>query len=124
KPEIVDLSLEYHSLTPVQKAFSAEDLNGKDIAIAATNDRTENMIIHREAKAKKVLVNVADTPDLCDFYLGSIVKKGNLKIGISTNGKSPTMAKRLREVFTEVLPDEMEDVLQNLRTIRKQIKGD
>src|SRR5699024_145576 len=84
----------------------------------------ENMIIHREAKAKKVLVNVADTPDLCDFYLGSIVKKGNLKIGISTNGKSPTMAKRLREVFTEVLPDEMENVLQNLRTIRKQIKGD
>ena len=49
------------------------------------------------SKQKKLLVNVADTPELCDFYLGSIVDKGNLKIAISTNGKSPTIAKRMRE---------------------------
>ena len=49
--------------------------------------------IKQQANAAGLLVNVADTPDLCDFYLGSIVQKGNLKIAISTNGKSPTVAK-------------------------------
>jgi uncharacterized membrane protein YfcA len=69
-------------------------------------------------------VNVADKPDLCDFYLGSIVKKGSLKIAISTNGKSPTIAKRLRETFTEVIPDEMDLVLDNMQHIRHQLTGD
>jgi uncharacterized protein len=75
------------------------------------------------AKDRKILTNVADTPVLCDFYLGSIVQKGNLKIAISTNGKSPTVAKRMREVFTEVIPNEMENVLQNMSTIRNHLKG-
>jgi len=47
-------------------------------------------------KKKRILVNVADTPDFCNFYMGGIVTKGNLKIGISTNGNSPTLAKRIR----------------------------
>ena len=67
---------------------------------------------------------MADTPDLCDFYLGSIVRKGDLKIAISTNGRSPTLAKRLRETLQEALPDELDDVLQNLHTIRSGLKGD
>ena len=50
-------------------------------------------------KSRNLLVNVADTPELCDFYLGGIVTKGNIKVAISTNGKSPTMAKRLRQFF-------------------------
>ncbi|MFA9206089.1 MAG: hypothetical protein ACEQR6_05375, partial [Burkholderiaceae bacterium] len=47
---------------------------------------------------------IADTPPLCDYYLGGIVTKGNVKIAISTNGKSPTTAKRLREFFEEIIP--------------------
>ncbi|MBO9571973.1 MAG: TSUP family transporter, partial [Chitinophagaceae bacterium] len=62
-------------------------------------------------------------PELCDFYLGSIVKKGNLKIGISTNGKSPTIAKRLQEIFNEVIPDELDEVLQNMHVIRNKLSG-
>jgi siroheme synthase-like protein len=65
---------------------------------------------------------VADTPELCDFYLGSIVQKGNIKIAISTNGKSPTIAKRLKEVFEDMIPAEMEDVLDHLQTIRNRMK--
>jgi len=63
-------------------------------------------------------------PELCDFYLSSVVKKGNLKIAISTNGKSPTIAKRLKEVINNMIPDEMESVLDNMQTIRKGIDGD
>jgi siroheme synthase-like protein len=66
-------------------------------------------------------VNVADTPDLCDFYLGSTVKKGDLKIGISTNGKSPTLAKRMRETFEAILPDETQSLLDNLKLIRDSL---
>jgi uncharacterized membrane protein YfcA len=68
-------------------------------------------------------VNVADKPELCDFYLSSVVKKGNLKIAISTNGKSPTAAKRLKEVLNNSLPAELDDVIQNLNQIRNKLNG-
>ena len=68
-------------------------------------------------------MNVADTPDLCDFYLGSIVQRGNLKIAISTNGKSPTIAKRLKEEIGNMIPDEMDAVLDNMQTIRTHLNG-
>jgi hypothetical protein len=75
-------------------------------------------------KPKAFLVNVADKPGLCDFYLGSIVQKGSLKIAISTNGKSPTVAKRLKEVLNEIIPGEMDDVLNDMQQIRQQLNGD
>ncbi|HIX54702.1 MAG TPA: bifunctional precorrin-2 dehydrogenase/sirohydrochlorin ferrochelatase [Candidatus Sphingobacterium stercoripullorum] len=108
----------------LEKAFSANDLDGIDLVIVGTNSTKINQAIHAQAKEKGLLVNVADTPHICDFYLGSIVQKGNLKIAISTNGQSPTLAKRMRELLTEVLPDEIHNVLYNLRSIRDSMKGD
>ncbi|MCX6295313.1 MAG: TSUP family transporter [Bacteroidetes bacterium] len=67
---------------------------------------------------------MADTPDMCDFYLGSIVQKGDLKIAISTNGKSPTLAKRLKEVFNDALPVDTQQSIDNLNVLRSQLKGD
>ncbi len=116
--------LEHHPYIHVsERAFEKEDLTGIDIVIAAVNDPAESLRIRQMAKEKGILVNVADTPELCDFYLGSIVKKGNLKIAISTNGKSPTAAKRIREVLQESLPAEMDEVLLNLNRIRNDLKG-
>src|SRR6185312_10055873 len=96
----------------------------KDVVIVAVNDRNVSRYVRTLAKERKLLVNVADTPDLCDFYLGSIVQKGDLKIAISTNGKSPTVAKRMREQFNELIPDEIEGVLDNMHVIRQGLKGD
>jgi siroheme synthase (precorrin-2 oxidase/ferrochelatase) len=56
--------------------------------------------------------------------LGSIVQKGDLKIGISTNGKSPTFAKRFREFLEDLLPDNVQELLDNLHTYRAKLKGD
>ena len=67
---------------------------------------------------------MADTPDQCDFYMGGIVTKGNLKIGISTNGKSPTLAKRLRQWLEAILPEEIDPLLETLRKYRKTLKND
>lgn len=108
----------------IDKAFEVADLNEKDIIIAATEKRDINEYIYKEAKKWKLLVNVADTPDLCDFYLSAIVTKGDLKIAISTNGKSPTFAKRFRVLLEEILPDELPQVLSNLKVIRERLKGD
>lgn len=123
-PEIRAMAQKVPGLELCEKAFTSCDLYGKDIAIIATDDAEENKRIHDIAKSMRVLVNVADTPPLCDFYLGSIVRKGSVKIAISTNGKSPTVAKRLREMLSEMLPDEMESLLDNLTEIRKKLKGD
>ena len=76
------------------------------------------------AKAEDLLINVADTPELCDFYLSSIVQKGDLKLAISTNGKSPTLAKKMRLYFEELLPDTTDSLLNNLQVIRSRIQGD
>jgi len=98
------------------------DLDIAQIIIVAADDKSVSEWVHLQARAKGKLVNVADTPGLCDFYLGSIVNKGHLKIAISTNGKSPTMAKRLREILSEVLPN-MDGLLNNLNTLRSKLKG-
>jgi len=107
-----------------EKAFEANDLNDIDVVIAAVNDLTVATAIQQAAKTKGVLINAADKPELCDFYLGSIVTKGSLKIAISTNGKSPTIAKRIKETLNETLPNELEQVLDNMQTIRKSLNGD
>ena len=123
-PEIVDLATEFNYLKLEHREFTPNDLIDKDLAVLATNNRTLNAEIRTLAKKQHLLVNVADTPDLCDFYLSSVVRKGNLKIGISTNGLSPTLAKRLREVFTEALPDNLETAMQQLNQVRELLKGD
>lgn len=105
-------------------SYDSDFLCDKDLVIAATNNPDVNKQVYKDAKEKNLLVNVADTPELCDFYLGGIVTKGNIKIAISTNGKSPTMAKRLREFLEDVIPEEIDDLAQNLNQFRKTIKGD
>jgi precorrin-2 dehydrogenase / sirohydrochlorin ferrochelatase len=108
----------------IERVFRIRDLQGNHIVILATDDRELHKRIHSQAKKRHVLLNIADTPELCDFYLGSVVTKGNLKLGISTNGKSPTMAKRIREFFEAVVPEETNELLDNMQQIRERIKGD
>jgi precorrin-2 dehydrogenase/sirohydrochlorin ferrochelatase len=124
RKEIEELAVQYPTLKLVYKSYERSDLEGKDLVIVATCIHELNAQVQLEAKAGKVLCNVADTPEICDFYMCSVVKKGNLKIAISTNGKSPTFAKRIREMMEGVIPDSIEDVLDNLTKIREKLKGD
>lgn len=124
RDEIWELADEHAGVSLIQKRFDPTDLQNIDLAILATADRATNHAIRKQAKKKGIITNVADTPDLCDFYLGSTVKKGNLKIGISTNGQSPTFAKRFREVLENILPEDTNELLGNLKKVRDQLKGD
>lgn len=123
-PEVRSLQKSFPNIILHERAYADHDFNDADLAIIAVNDIAVAGEIREKANQRNILVNIADKPDLCDFYLGSIVKKGNLKIAISTNGKSPTIAKRLRETFTELIPDQMDHVLDNMQHIRNQMKGD
>jgi len=120
---IYQLAKENPNINLVERAYAVTDLDTADIVIVAVNDIELAKQIHEDARFKKLLVNVADKPDYCDFYLSSVVKKGNLKIAISTNGRSPTVAKRLKELFNDLLPDEIDDVLNNLEVIRAGLSG-
>jgi uncharacterized protein len=122
--EIKELAKEYPNVILIERPYQADDINGHDIVIAALNDSKVSEQVSIDAKQKGKLVNVADKPALCDFYLSSVVQKGNLKIAISTNGKSPTVAKRLKEFLNETLPAELDSLLDNMQNIRNKISGD
>ncbi|MFP3599563.1 bifunctional precorrin-2 dehydrogenase/sirohydrochlorin ferrochelatase [Chryseobacterium sp. SIMBA_029] len=119
-----DLLNDHPHIQYFEKDFEEADINDIDIVIAATDDKVLHQKIKYISNSKNILVNAADQPDLCDFYLGSIIKKGNLKIAVSTNGKSPTIAKRLREVLDGTIPEEIDDILNNLEHLRTHLSGD
>lgn len=123
KEEVKRLLQNHPSCILIQRSFEETDLNNKDLVVLATDDKELHKRIKSLAEEKGILVNVADTPELCDFYLGSIVQKGNLKIAISTNGKSPTAAKRIKEVLNKALPGELDDVIENLHEVRNKLNG-
>ena len=104
--------------------YEAKYLNGQHLVVATTDNVKVNEQVYKDCRAKSILVNVADNPPFCDFYMGGIVTKGNVKVAISTNGKSPTTAKRLRQFFEDVIPENIDDLVKNLNEYRKTIKGD
>jgi len=122
RPETIALANKF-DVDMITIAYDDSFLNKKDLVIAATDNLEVNKQVYTDAKRRNLLVNVADTPGLCDFYLGGIVTKGNIKIAISTNGKSPTVAKRLRQFFEDVIPENIDDLVKNLNKYRKTIKG-
>ena len=121
--KIKELASSFGNVKLLEKSFEEQDLNKMNLLVLATNDLELDKEIKILATKKNILTNVADKPELCDFYLGSIVSKGDLKIAISTNGKSPTLAKRLKEYLEEALPDNTNELLDNLSDFRGKLTG-
>lgn len=113
-----------HQVDMVVNAYDEKFLDGKHIVIACTDQPAVNEQVYHDCRARSILVNVADNPPFCDFYMGGIVTKGNVKVAISTNGKSPTTAKRLRQFFEDVIPENIDELVKNLNAYRKTIQGD
>jgi precorrin-2 dehydrogenase/sirohydrochlorin ferrochelatase len=122
--ELIELASKHPSVRLTPKAYETSDLKNRHMVIGCTDNPDVNIQISKDCKEKHIIVNVADTPELCDFYLGGVVTKGHVKIAISTNGKSPTTAKRIRQFLEDVIPDDINDLVENLNEFRKTIKGD
>ena len=108
----------------INSRFRLRFLKNKNLVIATTDNPKVNERVYSLCRKKHILVNVADNPPLCDFYMGGIVTKGNLKIAISTNGKSPTLAKRLRQWLEAFLPEETNTLIDKLYVYHNRLKGD
>lgn len=126
-PEFLDATLELaskHQVKITRDIYRKSYLEGRHMVIATTDKVEVNEQVFHDCRERHILVNVADNPPFCDFYMGGIVTKGNVKVAISTNGKSPTTAKRLRQFFEDVIPENIDDLVKNLNEFRKTIKGD
>jgi len=122
--EIRDLVSQHSYVNVVEKPFDEGDLESIRLVISALNDSDLSEQIGNTVRSKGLLYNAADKPELCDFYLSSVISKGNLKIAISTNGKSPTVAKRLKELLNDIIPDEIDEAIEDLHALRPSLKGD
>ncbi len=89
------------SITWERRAFDVADLEGKFMAIAATDDTEVNIAVYDTAEERAMLVNVVDVPPLCNFILPAIVRTGPLAIAISTAGASPALAKRMKREIAD-----------------------
>ena len=108
----------------VLRPWEAADLDGVRIAFAATDDPAVNARVAREARARGIPVNVADTPSLCDFIVPSVVHRGDLQIAISTGGGSPALARRLRQEIERMVGPEYAELLALLESVRERIRAE
>jgi precorrin-2 dehydrogenase / sirohydrochlorin ferrochelatase len=120
RDDIRDLD-ERGSIAWHRRRYVAEDISGHRLVIAATNDPEVNHAIYRDAVAAGVLVNAVDDPPFCDFYFGSVVRRGPLQIGISTAGESPALAQRLRQQLELLIDEETGPWLERLGELRREV---
>lgn len=123
-PDITDVLLELAndgSIVLKKRPYQTSDLEGMFLVIGTTNNAKLNRQISNDARRLKILCNIADCPKACNFMLPSIVKRGDLVIAISTSGKSPALAKRLRKDLEKEFGEEYADFLRLMGAIREKL---
>ncbi|MGC2193634.1 MAG: bifunctional precorrin-2 dehydrogenase/sirohydrochlorin ferrochelatase [Terriglobales bacterium] len=105
------------------REFNTTDLDSTFLVVAATSSVEVNDSVYREAERRQILCNVVDDPDRCDFYYPAVVRRGALQIAISTAGKSPALAQRLRREFEAQLAPVYAGWIEELSRVRKQLFG-
>ncbi len=109
------------SITLRKRAYRSDDLAGMFLVIGATDDETLNRQVSQDAERAQILCNIADRPEVCNFILPSIVHRGDLVITISTSGKSPALAKHLRQKLETQFGQEYADLLVLMGAIRQKL---
>jgi precorrin-2 dehydrogenase / sirohydrochlorin ferrochelatase len=104
-----------------RRKFRASDFAGMFLTVAATSSPVLHAKIYKLAKRRAVLCNVVDDPEHCDFYYGSVVRRGELQIAISTGGQSPALAQRLRKQIEKEFGAEYAEWLGEIGKIRERL---
>ncbi|VEN72847.1 Siroheme synthase [Candidatus Desulfarcum epimagneticum] len=120
REKIADMA-QNHLLVLKKRPYRESDLNGVFLVMGATDHEDLNRKIHADASGRGILCNIADRPELCDFILPAIVKKGDLIISISTSGKSPAFARHLKEEMEKTVGDETAAFLELMGAVRKKL---
>jgi precorrin-2 dehydrogenase/sirohydrochlorin ferrochelatase len=104
----------------IRRPFEPADLEGAFVCVASSGDARERVSIHAAARAWGALVNVMDDPEHCDWAAAAIVARGDLSIAVSTGGRSPALARRLREELEERFGPEWEQILDVVGEARRR----
>jgi precorrin-2 dehydrogenase / sirohydrochlorin ferrochelatase len=108
-------------LRHLEREFARGDLAGAFLAFAATGNQAVNRAVAEEGKERGILTTVADAPELCDFTLPALVRRGDLQIAVSTGGSSPALARRIREELELRYGPEYETALRLLGILREKL---
>ncbi len=103
----------------INRSYEAGDLTGSYMVFVATNDMAVSRVCHQEARDGGILINIVDVPALCAFIVPAVVRRGDLTISVSTNGKSPMLTKRLRQQLEEGYGDGYGDYIAAMGEIRR-----
>jgi precorrin-2 dehydrogenase/sirohydrochlorin ferrochelatase len=109
------------SITLRKRGYRSADLDGIFLVIGATDDETLNRQVSTDAESRNILCNIADRPAVCNFILPSVIHRGDLVVTISTSGKSPALAKKLRKDLESQFGEEYVDLLNLMGAIREKL---
>ena len=121
RDEIRELAQCTGELVWLERRYTVADIRHQQLVIAATSDPGVNHTVYADAVAAGVLANAVDDPPFCDFYFGSVVRRGPLQIGISTAGESPALAQRLRQQLETLLDEKTGPWLERLGSLRRKV---
>ena len=119
-PEVRALASE-GKLEWVQRPFEISDLDGNFMVIAATDVPAVNALVYKGSVERNIPCNSVDDIPNCDFFFGSVVRRGSLQIAISTAGESPAVAQRLRREIDQQLPEDLGTWLEDLGSLRREV---
>ena len=122
-PEICGAIRNIPGLTLVERSYVPGDESGMTFVIAATDDRSVNRTISERCQEARIPVNVVDDAELCTFLFPALVQRGQLTVGISTGGSSPTAAICLKEQINALLPRRFDEILDFLHAERSHMKS-
>ncbi|KIO26154.1 hypothetical protein M407DRAFT_243847 [Tulasnella calospora MUT 4182] len=110
-------------ITYLDRTFGGEqDLDGADMVLTAIDDVELSRSICHMARARKIPVNVADVPPECDFYFGSMIRRGPLQVMVSTGGKGPKLANIIRRKMEDALPDNVGEAIERVGELRAELR--
>jgi precorrin-2 dehydrogenase/sirohydrochlorin ferrochelatase len=119
-PELVQLAAD-GDIWLKQREYRSTDIDGMFLVIGATDDETLNCRIHADAERQNLLCNIADRPQICNFILPALVRRGDFVLAISTAGKSPAFAKHIRQLLDTQFGTEYGQLLELMGAIREKL---
>ncbi len=108
----------------ILRPYSKEYIKNYNLIFSATNKHQINKQVHNDCKKKNKLLNVVDVPDLCDFILPAVVKRGDLTISVSSQGSAPFYAKEIKNKIDHIFPSYYEDIIDLAGIFRSIIMSD
>jgi uroporphyrin-III C-methyltransferase/precorrin-2 dehydrogenase/sirohydrochlorin ferrochelatase len=123
-PEFVPEWDTLDGVTRIVRCYESADIEGRWLVVTATNDPVAQQQVYDDGERLGIWVNAADDPDRCAFILPAVVRRGPVIVAVSTQGRSPVLASRLRDKLAAALPADLEERVERLSAERDRIHAE